>query len=100
MVLISLSLLLFERTRLGGAGWSVDGPDAVTLESLREEPDGSAVVGSGVLRLSRRRQGGVMSREEGFTFYCTLPWRVHRTTRTGAKLRLIISAGMNVSSDR
>jgi hypothetical protein len=93
LVLISLSLLLFERTRLEGAGWSVDGPDAVILESLREDPGGSDVIGSGVLRLSRQRQGGVTQREEGFTFSCTLPWQVLRTTRTGATLRLVISAG-------
>jgi len=83
---LNLSLLLFERSRISGDGWSVAGPEAVHLEELKTVPESATVVGAGRITYSRRGRAAV---ERCFTLECPMPSRSRTPHSIAPSIRIL-----------
>ena len=84
MVLLNAALLLDELVRAQRSSWSLSGPDAVKLDSIRA--DGTTVIATGVVELSRMVGESLQSRRERFAFRCQVPSRSKTPRSVGVNL--------------
>ena len=85
MVLLNTALLLDAQVRVRRNSWSLSGPDAVKLDTLRE--DGAAVIGAGAVELSRTVADSRQSRGERFAFRCDVPSLAKTPRSVGVNFR-------------
>jgi hypothetical protein len=91
-VLLNAALFLDGQVRVQRSSWTLSGPDAVKLETLRE--DGVAVIGAGAVELSRTVAHSRQSRNERFAFRCDVPSLARTPRSVGVNFRWSSVEGM------